>query len=171
MEDPAPPPWTSSTLESRLADLAPPGFRLACALLHDPSAAEDAVQEAALKAWRKADRLRPGSDPLPWFLGIVANECRSTLRGRWWTLRASGAVIAEVVRGPEDEVLRGADLRREIRRLPERDRLVVVLFFYLDLTLEQVAEASGLSVSATRSRLYRSIRRLRPGLDPKEAMS
>lgn len=67
-----------------LGDLIPHGHRLACGMLHDPAAAEDAVQEAALKAWRKQSRLQAGVDPLPWFLAIVANECRSMRRRRRW---------------------------------------------------------------------------------------
>jgi DNA-directed RNA polymerase specialized sigma24 family protein len=82
MEHAAPRTWSPAALEARLPQLLAPGFRLACALLHDAATAEDVVQEAALKAWRKAGRLRPGSDPLPWFLGIVANECRSRKRER-----------------------------------------------------------------------------------------
>lgn len=51
--------------------------RLARALLHNIDEAEDALQEAALKAWRKLDNLRTGSPLRPWFLAIVANQCRS----------------------------------------------------------------------------------------------
>ena len=155
--------------EVRLEDLIPIGHRLACGMLHDPAQAEDAVQEAAIKAWRKRGRLRPGSDPRPWFLAIVANECRTLMRGRWWsTLRFP--VLERPAPGADEEVLRGADLRRAILSLPPRARLVIVLFFYLDLPLEEVARVAGLSTSAARGRLYRSIKRLRPQLDPEEAL-
>jgi RNA polymerase sigma factor (sigma-70 family) len=66
--------------------------------------------------------------------------------------------------------VRGADLRQAILRLPPRDRMVVVLFFYLDMPLEQVASATGMSVAAARGRLYRSIKKLRPGLELQEAL-
>jgi RNA polymerase sigma-70 factor (ECF subfamily) len=66
--------------------------------------------------------------------------------------------------------LRGADLRRAVSRLRHEDRLVVVLYFYLDMPLEDVAAVVGVSVSAVRARLYRSIRKLRPDLDPQEAL-
>src|SRR5690349_11379404 len=61
-----------------------PGYRLAVAMLGDPTAAEDAVQEATFKAWRHLGRLRPGSAMRPWFLTVVANQCRSERRSRWW---------------------------------------------------------------------------------------
>src|SRR6202165_5320397 len=69
---------------SLLRPLLEPAYRLAAGMLQDRQLAEDAVQEAAVKAWRKLDQLREGTEMRPWFLGIVANECRTTRRGRWW---------------------------------------------------------------------------------------
>ena len=80
------------------------------------------------------------------------------------------AAVARSVPAPDESVLLGADLRRAILSLPPGGRLVVVLFFYLDLPLEDVARVAGLSTSAARGRLYRSIKRLRPQLDPEEAL-
>jgi RNA polymerase sigma-70 factor (ECF subfamily) len=160
---------SATPFEVVLGDLARSGYRLACGMLRDAAAAEDAVQEAALKAWRKRDLLRPGADPLPWFLAIVANECRSMRRRRWWSvLRMDGWEPAVVT--DEDGVVRRADLRRAMSRLSRKDQLVVVLFFYLDLPLEEVARIAGLSVAAARGRLYRSIKKLRPGLEFEEAL-
>src|SRR5438270_12904913 len=61
-------------------------FRLAFGMLHDRSAAEDAVQDAALLAWRKLKNLRAATPMRPWFLGIVANQCRTTARASWWSV-------------------------------------------------------------------------------------
>ena len=74
------------------------------------------------------------------------------------------------VASAEDRAVRGADLRRAVAGLRHDDRLIVVLYFYLDLPLEEVAAVAGMSVSATRARLYRSIQRLRPGVDIEEAL-
>src|SRR5437763_14938599 len=69
-----------------LAPLVGRGYALAVTMLNDPMSAEDAVQEAAIKAWRKLPALRDRSAIEPWFLSIVANQCRSVLRGRWWSV-------------------------------------------------------------------------------------
>src|SRR6266478_2832242 len=61
-------------------------FRLALGLLHDANEAEDAVQEAAFKAWRRLGNLREGTSLRPWFLAIVANQCRTVSRRRWWSV-------------------------------------------------------------------------------------
>ena len=62
--------------------LLPIAFRLAIGMLRNRDDAEDAVQEAALKAWRKRSTFRIGAEPRPWFLAIVANECRMLRRRR-----------------------------------------------------------------------------------------
>ncbi len=68
--------------ERLLQPLLDPAYRLACAMLHDHHAAEDAVQDSAFRAWRKISQLRDGARMRPWFLSIVANECRSQRRSR-----------------------------------------------------------------------------------------
>ena len=143
-----------------------PAYRLAAVMLADRSAAEDAVQEAALKAWRKLDRLREGAPFGPWFLGIVANQCGTARRGRWFRL----------IRHPSPELLMAsdeaaadADLRRAIRGLKEGQRAAIVLHYYLDMPLDDVAQVLGLSRAGVKSRLHRALRALRPLLEPEEA--
>jgi RNA polymerase sigma-70 factor (ECF subfamily) len=145
------------------------GYRLACGMLHDPQAAEDAVQEASLTAWRKLGRVKERGQLRPWFLSIVANECRNARRLKWSSAVKLG-LPQLAVHSPEDGVLRGVDLRRALNQLSDRDRLVIVLYFYLDLPLEEVAPTICSSVGAARARLYRSIRRLRPDLEIQEAL-
>ena len=153
-----------------LAPLVQPGYRLACAMLHDAQAAEDVVQEASLRAWRKLSRLEDVGRLRAWFLGIVANECRNARRKRWVTGVTIGLPNGLSVVSTEDRVLKGADLRRALRQLPHEDRLVVVLYFYLDMPLTEVAEVMGSTEAAARARLYRGIRRLRPDLVIQEAL-
>src|SRR5258708_12727563 len=63
------------TFADLLHPLIEPGFRLALAMLHDPQAAEDAVQEASFTAWRKLARMQDPGKLRPWFLAVVANKC------------------------------------------------------------------------------------------------
>jgi RNA polymerase sigma-70 factor, ECF subfamily len=158
------------TFADLLSPLIEPGFRLALAMLHDPQAAEDAVQEASFTAWRKVARMQDQGKLRPWFLGVVANKCRNARRKKWVAGVSLGLPDELSVVSPEDRMLRGADLRRAVSRLRHVDRLVVVLYFYLDMPLEDVAAVVGSSVGATRARLYRSIQKLRPDLDLQEAL-
>jgi RNA polymerase sigma factor (sigma-70 family) len=153
-----------------LRPLIEPGFRLALAMLHDPQAAEDAVQEASFTAWRKLARMQDVGRLRPWFLGVVANKCRNARRNKWASVVNLGIPQEISVGSAEERTLRGADLRRAMARLPHEDRLVVVLYFYLDMPLEEVAAVVGASVGASRARLYRAIKRLRPDLSIQEAL-
>lgn len=145
-----------------------PAYRLAAVMLSDRMAAEDAVQEAAMKAWRKLRQHRGDEASLrPWFLSIVANECRMTRRRRWWAVLKMADVQSEgSAQGLSQES--STDLRRAISRLSLDERLPLVLYFYLDLPLDEVARTLGVSPAAAKSRIYRAARRLRADLTPEE---
>ena len=151
-----------------LEPLLTPAFRLAVGMLQDRQLAEDAVQEAALKACQKLTQLREGSPMQPWFLGIVGNQCRSARRSSWWRILRSDTAPVHAT-SPDDAVAEGVDLRRALRRLSPDQRLVIVLYFYLDLPLDQVAEITGASYEAVRGRLYRGLREMRIDLSEAEA--
>ena len=135
-------------------------FRLAVAMLQCREDAEDAVQNAMLKAWRRLATFRTGCGVRPWFLTIVANECRSLRRGRWWSvvrladLSGDGASWRDSL--PEE-----MDLRRALARLPPDQRLLLVLHYYLDLPFAEVAAIVGGSPEAAKSRTFRVLRKLR----------
>jgi len=140
-------------------------YRLAAVMLDDRSAAEDAVQEAAIKAWRKVKQLRgDASSVRPWFLSIVANECRMARRGRWFSVIKLADV--RVPAADSDDVR--SDLHQALLRLTPEERLPLVLHFYLDLPLEELARTLGVSPSAAKSRVYRAARRLRDDLTIEE---
>ncbi|MEA2642984.1 MAG: hypothetical protein QOG08_10 [Chloroflexota bacterium] len=145
-----------------------PAYRLAAVMLADRSTAEDAVQEASIKAWRKLGQLRGDAASLrPWFLSIVANECRMVRRQRWWSV----VKVAEVLplTGTTDHFSEvSSDLKTALLRLSPDERLPLVLHFYLDLPLDEVARTLGLSPAATKSRIYRTARKLRSDLTLEE---
>ncbi|MDQ6691493.1 MAG: RNA polymerase sigma factor [Candidatus Dormibacteraeota bacterium] len=152
--------------ESLIRPLVEPGYGLAFTLLGHRQDAEDAVQEGVIKAWTKLRQARSESSVRAWFLQIVANECRMSRRQRW-----SGVIkVPEFVQpsGPsEDELAQAADLHHALRGLSLPDRLVLYLFYGLDLELEETATILRLSPSAAKARLYRAVNRLRPRLHPR----
>ena len=145
------------------------GFRLAFGMLHDREAAEDAVQEAAVRSWRKLSNLRPGTEMRPWFLGIVANQCRTISRGRWWSVLRLDVPMQSAGTAFEDRIVRGADLRAALRRLAPEHREVLVLHYYLDLPLDEVALIAGIPVGTVKSRINRGLAAMRPHFEPMEA--
>ncbi len=137
------------------------GYRTALAVLHDRDEAEDALQEAAVKAWRRIGQLRQAASARAWFLAIVANQCRSVRRGRWWSVLRLPDVRTELPEAERDSV----DVERAMRRLPDADRLALFLHFYLDLPLEEVGAVLGVSAAGARTRVYGAVKKLRPGLE------
>ena len=139
-------------------------YRLAYSMLGNRTAAEDAVQDAAMKAWRAAGRLRDDSGDLrPWFLTIVANQCRSIRRSRWWR-------VLRLAKVPESaEAASTTDARLDLERaragLSSEHRDVLALRYFLDLSVDEVARVLRISVAATKSRLHRALRALGPALE------
>ncbi len=152
-----------------LMPLLPVGHRLAYAMLQNAHDAEDAVQEAAFKAWRAADRFRGGSELRPWFLTIVANECRQRRRNRWWSVSKVADLPEIVTPGPEVDS-DGAELRSALRRLPSNMRLTLILRYYLDLPFDEIGRMLKCSPLAAKSRTHRALARLRVEV-PRELIS
>jgi RNA polymerase sigma-70 factor (sigma-E family) len=136
--------------------------RIAGALTGDPSFSEEVVQSALERVfvrWRKLD------DPLAYARQVVVNLCRDRGRGVFRRERvglpASGPAAPDDI-GAHDE---RDQLVRAVRALPYRQRTVVVLRFWHDLTEQQTADALGIGVGTVKSQTSRAIQRLRQLLD------
>ena len=161
----------AAAYDSLLSPLLDPAFRLATVVLRDRTEAEDAVQEAALKAWSRLHQFRGPVESLrAWFLGIVMNECRMARRRPFWSVLRLASVEPGQA-SAEDVAIRATDLARAIARLDLDDRAALFAHFYLDLPLEESAKLLGLSLGAAKSRIYRAARRLRPGVEMQEVMN
>src|SRR5229473_1706692 len=87
-------------------------------MLHDAQAAQDVVQEASLRAWRKFADLEDRGRVRPWFLGIVANECRNARRLKWITGVTLGLPERLSVSSIEERIVQAADLERSAVFVP-----------------------------------------------------
>jgi RNA polymerase sigma-70 factor (ECF subfamily) len=148
--------------EELLAPLVDPAFRLAMTMLKDREAAEDAVQESALKAWQHLGKFRSGTSLRPWFLTIVANQCRSARRAKWWSVER----LAEITqwRSRDDRWAERMDLDAALDRLPRHHLQVLALYYHLDLPIDEVARILGCSQGGARQRIHRALAALRPGM-------
>jgi RNA polymerase sigma-70 factor (ECF subfamily) len=147
--------------EELLTPVLEVAYRLAMTMLNDRAAAEDAVQDAALKAWRSLGRFRDGSPLRPWFLTIVANECRTVRRSRWWrVLRFPDLRGGRAADAVEDTI----DLAAALERLAPRHLLALSLYYHLDLPIAEVARVLGCSEGAARVRIHRALATLRPAM-------
>ena len=91
----------------------------------------------------------------PWFNKIVANQCRTLLRSRrppTVTLEDADAVTESA----DEDLVARIELRRALRAMKEEKREVLVLHFYLDLPLDEIAATLGLSPRGAETRLQRA---------------
>lgn len=154
-------------LVRRLGQLA---FRTALVLSASEADAQDAAQEAFVKAWRALPRFRPGAPFRPWLLAIVANEARTrrraTGRREGWTLRVADELRASDAgsSSPETALLaseRQGALLAALATLPAPWREVVMLRHVVGLDEAQAAAALGVRRGTVKSRLSRALDRLR----------
>jgi RNA polymerase sigma-70 factor (ECF subfamily) len=143
-------------------------FRLAGLILGDQHEAEDATQDALLRAWRSAGSLRDPASFQSWFDRILVNVCRDRLRAhsrvRLLTLEEMG--LEPVARDPFRTVLDRDEVLRSLAGLDDDLRIVMLLHFWADLTLEAVAERVGWPVGTVKSRLHRGLEQLRNEISP-----
>jgi RNA polymerase sigma factor (sigma-70 family) len=145
-------------------------FRIAYVICGSAADAEDAAQEAFVKAYNALGRFRLGEPLRPWLLTIVANEARNRRRsaGRQTALalRAAGEgrPSGEAAPSPEAALLAGerrSMLLTAIERLADRDRTVIACRYFLELSEAETAATLGVRVGTVKSRLSRALERLR----------
>jgi len=148
-------------------------FRTAYVIARNASDAEDAAQDGFVKAWRALGRFREGAPFRPWLLQIVANEARNRRRsaGRRANLALRAATeepSGGAAPSPEATLLSGeqrSELLAAVDELPEEQRTVVALRYFLGLSEHEVAETLGVPQGTVKSRTARALERLRESYD------
>jgi RNA polymerase sigma-70 factor (ECF subfamily) len=157
-------------------------YRLAGMLLGDQHEAEDATQDALVRAWKSVGSLRDPAGFQPWFDRILVNICRDRLRRR---RRIAFVPIepdpddAGLGQGPSggrnpgltaqgdpfQAVLDRDQAVRAMAGLNPDERIVLTLHYWADLTLEAVAERLGWPVGTVKSRLHHGLNEIRRVLE------
>jgi RNA polymerase sigma-70 factor (ECF subfamily) len=154
-------------IRSLLITRAAAAHRLADWILHDPEAAEDAVQEAALLAWDRRRSLRSLDTFEAWFNKILVNACRAELRRRTRrpVVTAIEPTIEPATDGGHGRLPVRDELGRAISRLTPDEQIVVALRFGRDLAIQQIAAETGWAEGTVKSRLHYALQHLRAALE------
>jgi RNA polymerase sigma-70 factor, ECF subfamily len=141
-----------------------PVYNLAYRMLGDPAEAEDAAQETFLRAYAQFRRYRADRKFASWLLSIAAHYCIDRLRRRkfqWLSLDTENVQesLPTCAPGPEEmafEHEREAEIQQLLQRLPPASRAIVALKYWNDLSMEEIAQVTGDSVSNVKVKLFRA---------------
>jgi RNA polymerase sigma-70 factor (ECF subfamily) len=142
-------------------------FRTAYLITGSAADAEEAAQEAFVRAWLALKRFRQGAEFRPWLLAIVANEARNRVRNRRRREGLAERAAHELSwQAPSEQPVALGDgrLREALAGLPERDRSVLACRFVLDLGEHETAAVLGIARGTVKSRTARALERLRAAL-------
>jgi len=147
-----------------------PVFNLAYRMLGNADEAEQAAQEAFIRAWTRLDSYNPAHKFSTWLLSITSNYCIDLLRKRRTQLLsldgplpAHPALMSERSSGPEAQAAIGEQqeiVQELLQSLPDDYRQTVVLRYWYDMSYDEIAEVMDTTVSAIKSRLFRARRQL-----------
>jgi RNA polymerase sigma-70 factor (ECF subfamily) len=147
-----------------------PVFNLAYRMLGNADEAEQAAQEAFIRAWTRLESYDPAHKFSTWLLSITSNYCIDQLRRRRaqllsldGPLPAHPALMSERTSGPEasaSAVEQQESVQRLLETLPPDYRQTVILRYWYDMSYEEIAESMDTTVSAIKSRLFRARRQL-----------
>ncbi len=143
-----------------------PIFNLCYRMLGEAGAAEDAAQEALVRAYSQLNRYDPARPFKIWLFAIACHHCIDLLRrerkgstGIADEPLPGQTMLPDPTPGPEEVALQNdqkAMVQALLKRLPPRDRSAIVMRYWYDLSYEEIADATGDTVSAVKSRLHRA---------------
>ncbi len=135
-------------------------YRIAYGYVHNETDALDIVQESAYKAIYHSDRLKKAEFADTWICRIVINEAMEFFRKN-----SRNYVEMDISDTGKEEKYTDIDLQRAIDRLSPEEKKVVLLRYFEDMSLNQVAEIVGENLNTIKSRLYRALDKLKISLD------
>ncbi|MCH5287862.1 MAG: sigma-70 family RNA polymerase sigma factor [Christensenellaceae bacterium] len=137
-------------------------------MLHDEALAEDAVQETFIKAYKGLASFRGDCGEKTWLTRIAVNTCRDMQRSGWFRhvdRRVSPDMMPDEASSPDGT---SEELAEAIVALPVKYREVVLLRYYQDMTIREIAQALGIAQSSVFSRLKRAEKKLRITLEGRD---
>jgi RNA polymerase sigma-70 factor (ECF subfamily) len=139
-------------------------------MLNNSGEAEEAAQEAFIRAYTRLDSYNPNHKFSTWLLSITSNYCIDQIRKRRAILLSIDeplaphpALMSDRTKGPEAQTLEGEQqdmVQTLLQELPADYRQAVVLRYWYELSYEEIAEMMDTTVSAIKSRLFRARKQL-----------
>ena len=158
-------PGDVQLLERLMAQYGDSLLRMCWSMLRDRELARDAVQETFLKAYRSLAALREGDTEKAWLMRIAVNACRDQQRSRWWRMINRSVTPDDLPEPACDAEIPDGTALAAVISLPQKYREVVLLHYYQQMPLAEIAQALELPASTVRSRLMRAKEKLHRKLE------
>ena len=157
-------PMKNNCLEEQIAEYAVKykgnHYRLAYSYVKNVDDALDIVQESVYKAISSMDSLKSSHYIKTWFYRIIVNTSLDFLRKQRKMATVSEGVLANLNFGPVDDY-KDFDLQKALDNLPDKYRTIVILRYFEDLKIEEIAEILNENTNTVKTRLYKSLEKLR----------
>lgn len=140
-------------------------------MTRDRLLAEDLVQETLLSAWRSISSFKPDKPVKPWIMKILVNEVRMHMRRKRPDASAAARVDPDSLvqmSGEFSEVEMRSVLQRALGHVSDEQRQVLVLRYFADLSIAEVAKAARLRQGTVKSRVHRGLEIMRDALNKEE---
>lgn len=136
-------------------------MRMAYMYLGDAALAEDAVQETFLKAYAHLHSFRGESSEATWLTRICINVCKNQRRSAWFRHRQQAIPLENAPDAGQEDAHPDDTVLKAVMSLPEKDKQVILLRYYQEMTVPDVAKVLHISTSSAASRLNRAKMHLR----------
>lgn len=128
--------------------------------LQDLSLAEDALQETFLKAFKNLDRFRGECNEKTWLIRIAINTCKDIRRGAWYRFVNRKITLENLPAQATQSKTENVFITLAIMDLPAKEREVILLHYYENMAVTEVARALGISCAAVSKRLKKARQKL-----------
>lgn len=146
---------------TRMVEAYQPALLKMCfVILRDRGLAEDAVQETFIKAYRAMDSFRQECGEKTWLTRIAVNTCRDIRRLHWFRLVDLKAALEDIPMPPVPFEEEDERLTLAIMNLPLKEKEPLMLYYYQDMSMADIADTLHISVSTVSNRLKRARTRL-----------
>lgn len=138
-------------------------LRMCYLYLKDYQLAEDAVQETFIKIMKSYDSFLHQSSEKTWIIRIAINTCKNIMRNHWFSIIQSNIedYLSDEKVDPMQNILEKDSITRAIMKLNINDRKIIILYYYQELSVNEIAEIIGKTQNATLQQLHRARKKLK----------
>lgn len=140
-------------------------YRIAFSYTKNEESALDIVQESITKALKNIDKLREEEYVKTWFYRILINECLQYIKKNKRIITYESQEIENKIEWNDDISINGIDMYKYIQKLNKKLRTVIILRYFEDMKIEEIAKITKTNINTVKSRLYKALEILKNSIE------